>query len=342
MAIDLNTSRPECSNATKPVRNIDTALLRTFVRVVESDSLAAAGLAMGRTQAAVSQQLSRLEQVVGQTLLARSGRKLVPTPHGIKFMHFAKRTLAIHDSFNFGARPSLISPAPVPPPQMQYSSRKAGAMLVSVNRQKNFDLDNDAITPTSSFESNLRNGRLYEALSYWRESRTRQESFSFEKLISAGLISRDADNCLLFEIRNSDIVCVDATKHEMRDLRLDQYGFGAFDYQLIGDPDTLRARRGMYMACSTAEVPVFYTGNAVMPANSPVLSKYPDYARVALDRLLLPVQFDGSVGGKVRRGVFILGAWDSRRFYSCLTASGERDPWNAVVPTITERVVFGF
>lgn len=333
------------AETSRPIRNIDTALLRTFVRVADAKSLAAAGLEMDRTQAAVSQRLTRLEQLVGQPLLARNGRRLAPTPLGIRFLDLAKRTLTVHDALDFG-EPFTSTSIGQPPSSAinpQDLPDSSGALVVRVRRKSLLPDDVDSIEPSRSFESNLVNGRLMDILSFWRSARGAASSFDLNHLIANGLISRAADNCLLFEIRDRDVACIDATSYEARDLMLDKYGFGALDHQLIDDPGVLRARRNMYMTCNNAEVPVFYTGNAVMPSNSPVLRENPNYSRVALDRLLLPVTLGQSAGSsKPRRGIVIIGAWDPRRFYTCLAAPGDTDPWIATVPSITERVIFGF
>ena len=47
------------------IRNLDTALIRTFVTVAEKASMTAAANALNLTQGAVSQQVKRLEDVLG-------------------------------------------------------------------------------------------------------------------------------------------------------------------------------------------------------------------------------------------------------------------------------------
>ncbi|SQC40390.1 LysR family transcriptional regulator lrhA [Klebsiella pneumoniae] len=53
-------------NTTRPILNLDLDLLRTFVAVADLNTFAAAAAAVCRTQSAVSQQMQRLEQLVGQ------------------------------------------------------------------------------------------------------------------------------------------------------------------------------------------------------------------------------------------------------------------------------------
>ena len=55
-------------------RNIDVGLLRAFVAVVETGSVTRAAHLLNLTQAAVSQQLKRLEELFGVELFDRSNR----------------------------------------------------------------------------------------------------------------------------------------------------------------------------------------------------------------------------------------------------------------------------
>lgn len=70
-------------NANRPIINLDLDLLRTFVAVADLNTFAAAAAAVCRTQSAVSQQMQRLEQLVGKELFARHGRNKLLTEHGI-------------------------------------------------------------------------------------------------------------------------------------------------------------------------------------------------------------------------------------------------------------------
>ncbi|MGU4703993.1 LysR family transcriptional regulator, partial [Burkholderia cepacia] len=61
---------------------LDTALLHTFVAVADVRSFTGAGRRLNLSQSAVSAQIVRLEQQVGQTLLVRNTRSVTLTPHG--------------------------------------------------------------------------------------------------------------------------------------------------------------------------------------------------------------------------------------------------------------------
>ena len=54
--------------------NLQADLLRTFVTVVDLDSFTKTGVALGRTQPAISLQVKRLETIVGVKLLKLKGQ----------------------------------------------------------------------------------------------------------------------------------------------------------------------------------------------------------------------------------------------------------------------------
>lgn len=78
-------------------RNLDTALLRTFVTVADHASMTIAGNALHLTQGAVSQQVRRLEELLGCSLFAREPRGLRLTPAGERLFGRAKRLLGLND-----------------------------------------------------------------------------------------------------------------------------------------------------------------------------------------------------------------------------------------------------
>ncbi|MFC3396201.1 transcriptional regulator LrhA [Brenneria rubrifaciens] len=85
------------TNANRPVLNLDLDLLRTFVAVADLNTFAAAAVAVCRTQSAVSQQMQRLEQLIGKELFARHGRNKQLTEHGIQFLGYARKILQFND-----------------------------------------------------------------------------------------------------------------------------------------------------------------------------------------------------------------------------------------------------
>jgi DNA-binding transcriptional LysR family regulator len=78
-------------------RNIDVGLLRAFSTVVETGSVTEAAGALSLTQAAVSQQIKRLEELFGRPMFDRRQRKLVLSRDGERLLTFAQRLIAMND-----------------------------------------------------------------------------------------------------------------------------------------------------------------------------------------------------------------------------------------------------
>jgi DNA-binding transcriptional LysR family regulator len=78
-------------------RNLDTALLRAFVAVAETAGMTSAANVLNLTQAAVSQQIKRLEDAFGQPLFTRDRRGLTLTAAGERLLGKAKRLLTLND-----------------------------------------------------------------------------------------------------------------------------------------------------------------------------------------------------------------------------------------------------
>jgi DNA-binding transcriptional LysR family regulator len=78
-------------------RDIDIALLRAFVSVAETSGMTSAGRLLHLTQAAVSQQIKRLETQLDTELFDRRQKKLRLTPDGERLLAPAKRMLSLND-----------------------------------------------------------------------------------------------------------------------------------------------------------------------------------------------------------------------------------------------------
>lgn len=78
-------------------RDLDISLLRAFTAVVDTGSVTAAARLLNRTQAAVSLQIKRLEDQVGQTLFERGHRRLSLSPSGERLVAHAERMVAMND-----------------------------------------------------------------------------------------------------------------------------------------------------------------------------------------------------------------------------------------------------
>ena len=78
-------------------RDIDTALLRAFVSVAETGGMTSAGRLLHLTQAAISQQIKRLEALLDAELFDRRQKKMRLTADGERLLAPAKRLLALND-----------------------------------------------------------------------------------------------------------------------------------------------------------------------------------------------------------------------------------------------------
>lgn len=76
---------------------LDLDLLRTYVMACQLGSLSRTAAQANRAQSAVSTQMRRLEEMIGQRLLHRTGRGVIPTPEGEILLSYAKRILALSD-----------------------------------------------------------------------------------------------------------------------------------------------------------------------------------------------------------------------------------------------------
>ena len=75
--------------------NIDTIALQCFIAVAETGSFTRAAERVGRTQSAISQQISKMESLLGKVLLVR-GKAFILTPEGEIFLGYARRIFALH------------------------------------------------------------------------------------------------------------------------------------------------------------------------------------------------------------------------------------------------------
>ena len=79
-------------------RHLDIESLRALVGIVDLGGFSAAAQQLGRTQSAVSLQLKRLEETLGQTLVQRSqGRVDGVTAEGAAMLAYARQILRLND-----------------------------------------------------------------------------------------------------------------------------------------------------------------------------------------------------------------------------------------------------
>jgi len=80
------------------MKNLDIALLRTFLHVAETRSMTFAAQRLHMTQGAVSQQIKRLEEVLDRRLLDRGKSGITLTPEGELLLHKARSMVEMNDS----------------------------------------------------------------------------------------------------------------------------------------------------------------------------------------------------------------------------------------------------
>jgi DNA-binding transcriptional LysR family regulator len=78
-------------------RNLDMTALRSFVTVAETGGVTRAAHQLHLTQSAVSMQLKRLEESLGQPMLDRSGRGVTLTNQGEQLLSYGRRMLVLND-----------------------------------------------------------------------------------------------------------------------------------------------------------------------------------------------------------------------------------------------------
>lgn len=76
---------------------MDTDLLRAFVAVAECEGFSAAARVLNRSQSAVSLQIQRLEDRVGDALFERTSRSVLLTNAGARMLPYARKMLRLQD-----------------------------------------------------------------------------------------------------------------------------------------------------------------------------------------------------------------------------------------------------
>lgn len=84
-------------------------LLRAFVAVVECNGYTPAAHYLHRTQAAISQQIARLEDCIGFDLFEKPKRQLKLSEQGRVLLDYARRLLALNNEAMEKLRPGIVS-----------------------------------------------------------------------------------------------------------------------------------------------------------------------------------------------------------------------------------------
>ncbi|MEL6298077.1 MAG: LysR substrate-binding domain-containing protein [Pseudomonadota bacterium] len=78
-------------------RDIDVGLLRSFVAVVDSGSVTSAAQLLNKTQAGISMQIKRLEELLDTTLFQREHKRISLAPQGEVLLEHARRIIEMND-----------------------------------------------------------------------------------------------------------------------------------------------------------------------------------------------------------------------------------------------------
>lgn len=88
---------PSCPTRNAALPLLDTDVLRTFVAIAESGSFTRAAKQVFRTPSALSMQIKRLEETLGQPLFVREARHVRLTPEGEILLGYGRRLLKLNE-----------------------------------------------------------------------------------------------------------------------------------------------------------------------------------------------------------------------------------------------------
>lgn len=91
----MTTTKARPENASLPL--LDTDTLRTFVAIAENGSFTRAAHQVFRTPSALSMQIKRLEETLGQSLFIREARRVSLTPEGEVLLGYGRRLLKLNE-----------------------------------------------------------------------------------------------------------------------------------------------------------------------------------------------------------------------------------------------------
>jgi DNA-binding transcriptional LysR family regulator len=96
-----------------PLRNLDIAVLRSFLLIADGLSFAEAAERVGRSPSAVSLQIQRLEADLGAPVFRRNSREVELTLAGERLLGFARRILRANDEAMVAFRSGAASAGPL-------------------------------------------------------------------------------------------------------------------------------------------------------------------------------------------------------------------------------------
>ena len=120
---------------------LDSELLRTFLAVSDTGSFTLAAGSVGRTQSAVSLQIKRLEEMLGEALFSRGSRGVELTHSGRELLIHARRIVALLDETAVAFRaPPLDGPVRIGLPEEYGHAVLGRALHAFVSRHPNVDV----------------------------------------------------------------------------------------------------------------------------------------------------------------------------------------------------------
>ncbi|MGH6922198.1 MAG: LysR substrate-binding domain-containing protein [Propylenella sp.] len=97
VALDSRQNRAESAPDFRAGMGLELDLLRTLAAIADTGSFNRAARVVFRTPSAVSMQMKKLEEQVGQPLFAKNGRTVALTPDGEALLGYARRILKLAD-----------------------------------------------------------------------------------------------------------------------------------------------------------------------------------------------------------------------------------------------------
>ncbi len=121
--------------------HLDSELLRTFVAVADTGNFTRAGSQVNRTQSAVSMQIKRLEDIVGDQLFLRGPRGVGLTRKGDELLSNARRIVALLDETAASMRaPPLDGPVRIGIPEEYGQAILSRALGAFAKRHKRVEI----------------------------------------------------------------------------------------------------------------------------------------------------------------------------------------------------------
>ncbi|MDW5377510.1 LysR substrate-binding domain-containing protein [Halomonas sp. HP20-15] len=94
---DVAHQRPSDCGGSSALPLLDSDVLRSFVAIAESGSFTRAAHNVFRTPSALSMQIKRLEETLGQSLFVREARRVRLTPQGEVLLGYGRRLLRLNE-----------------------------------------------------------------------------------------------------------------------------------------------------------------------------------------------------------------------------------------------------